>query len=143
MCKSVRQMPQAWTRSSTCPAPGVGVGISVSSSGCFGALRTIARIGLHLRIYERVSYYIMICPFLRNGAARCADLSDLISLRRGILTVGSNGASVRHGAGANAMRRLSSVLVSLLAVTLVLTACGGSGSSDTVTKITVGYIPVM
>src|SRR5689334_4857179 len=46
-------------------------------------------------------------------------------------------------AGASVMRRLSGLLVSLFAVTLVLTACGGSGSSDTPTKITVGYVPVM
>jgi NitT/TauT family transport system substrate-binding protein len=42
------------------------------------------------------------------------------------------------------MRRFSGLLVSLMTITLALTACGGSGgSSDTPTKITVGYIPVM
>ena len=41
------------------------------------------------------------------------------------------------------MRRLSGSLVGVLAVTLLLTACGGSKSADTPTKITVGYIPVM
>ena len=41
------------------------------------------------------------------------------------------------------MRRLSGFLVGVLAITLLLTACGGSKSADTPTKLTVGYIPVM
>lgn len=41
------------------------------------------------------------------------------------------------------MRRMPGFIVSVLAVTLVLTACGGSKSADTPTKLTVGYIPVM
>ncbi len=41
------------------------------------------------------------------------------------------------------MRRISGFLVSLFAVTLILTACGGSKSAGASTKLTVGYIPVM
>lgn len=42
------------------------------------------------------------------------------------------------------MRRLSGFFGGVLLVSLLLTACGGSNkSSDTPTKITVGYIPVM
>ncbi len=43
------------------------------------------------------------------------------------------------------MRRLNGSIVTVFALALVLTACGGSGnpSADAPTKITVGYIPVM
>ena len=41
------------------------------------------------------------------------------------------------------MRRLSSLIVSAFVCVLILSACGGSKSADTPTKITVGYIPVM
>ncbi len=41
------------------------------------------------------------------------------------------------------MRRKSGFLVSVLAVALLLTACGGSTSVGAPTKLTVGYIPVM
>ncbi len=43
------------------------------------------------------------------------------------------------------MRRLSGSgsLVGVLAITLLLMACGGSKSADVPTKLTVGYIPVM
>src|SRR6476619_1421848 len=63
--------------------------------------------------------------------------------QRGILSCGSKGASLCDAAGANSMRRLSGSLVGVLAITLLLTACGGGKSADTPTKLTVGYIPVM
>jgi hypothetical protein len=43
-CRSVRQMPQAWTRSSSSPSSGSGIGRSRSVNGCPTPSKTIARI---------------------------------------------------------------------------------------------------
>ena len=52
MWRSVRQTPQARTRSRSCPAAGSGLGTSASRSGSPGASSTIALIGSSLRAYD-------------------------------------------------------------------------------------------